>query len=263
MNENEFKPVVKQFFQGIGLDVCEIDPSGHSKQPDFKAIGKGDEYLIELKIKDDDPQWIEEQDAKLSKGELATVAKRVVPRNKLFGIIKKGVKQMTEFDKRRECFRVLWLHSAGSNPSLHWELFFTTLYGSVTLVSLKKQGAITCYYFHESAFFTWRKHLDGAILSIMAPKGYTLQLCVNSLSPRVSEFRKSELVHALSAEICDPDKLADLYSTVMIADCDLDRRNSGQVVRFLQNKYMLDHLQVIPMAYFGATAAIPDSPRRI
>ena len=35
--------------------------------------------------------------------------------------------------------------------------------------------------------------------------------------------------------------------SVMIADCDIDRKKSEDVIRYLQGKYGLDHLQTIPM----------------
>lgn len=104
-------------------------------------------------------------------------------------------------------------------------------------------GVITCYYFHESAFYSYRNSLDGAILT----DGETAQLCINSLSARVEKFRESELVIGLSNGLCDPQNLEGLSDHVLIADCDIDRKMSDQVLSYLQRKYNLDHLQAIPM----------------
>ena len=75
----------------------------------------------------------------------------------------------------------------------------------------------------------------------------TAQLCINTLSPRVEDFRQSDLVTSMANGLCDPDKLDGLDNDVMIADCDIDRKESSKIVQYLQEKYGLDHLQTIPM----------------
>jgi hypothetical protein len=112
---------------------------------------------------------------------------------------------------------------------------------------------ITCYYFYDSAFFSWRDYLDGAILTYLN----NTQLCINTFSPRVEEFRKSELTLGISKRLCDPEKLEQQIEGIMTADYGFDRKNSEERSRYLQNKYGLDHLQTIPMQQITRTIAVP------
>jgi len=137
----------------------------------------------------------------------------------------------------------------GQDPYLHNERFHSTLFGSENLFSLRLPHIIRCYYFHESAFFSWRSYLDGAILTYQN----TVQLCINSLSARAERFRKSEIVLSMSKGLCDPQKLEESYDHVMIADCDIDRKSPDKVLNYLQEKYGLDHLQTIPMKQHTGT----------
>ncbi len=154
---------------------------------------------------------------------------------------------MLSHDPKGESFRVIWLHSAGKDPQLHYERFKATLFGTETLVSLGLRGIITCFYFNESAFYSWRESLDGAMLTYLNNGELAAQLCINTHSPRVQQFRESELVLSMSKGLCDPDTLNGLDNNVMIADCSIDRGDPRAVLAYLQGKYGLDHLQDIPM----------------
>jgi len=253
MREHQFKPFVKRFLKQFGFDVHDIPIKNDPETPDFEVIGKNDKYTIELKIKEDDPTEIEEDSQAQSRGELVTKSIPIGPRNRLSGIIRKGVNQMVEHDPKGDTFRVIWLHSSGRDPDLHNRRFHSTLYGIENLFSLRLSNLITCYYFHESAFYSWRAYLDGAILTY----GTQAQICINTLSPRVEQFRKSELVTCMSEGLCDPDKLAEQDDEVMVADCDVDRSDSDAVIRYLQKKYALDHLQPIPMQQHSAMISLP------
>lgn len=251
MKEEEFKPIVKNFLQSLGFDVFEIKNKQGILTPDFEAIGRDDKYTIELKIKGDDQEEVSKKSSALIRGESITKSIPLCPRNTLGGIIKEGVKQLIEHDPKGESFRILWLHCA--YPSLHNELFRSTLFGSQMLISLRRSHTITCYYFHESIFYSWRDYLDGAIITHYT-KG---QLCINSLSPRVEQFRKSELVIGMSNGLCDP-KLEEVSDSVMIADCSIDRKRPGRILTYLQGKYGLDHFRVLPMERHSITVPIDD-----
>jgi hypothetical protein len=226
----------------LGFKVINIPSGKHDLTPDFEVIGNRCKYTIELKIKNDDLNEILREREALSRGEIAERSIPVGPRNRLAGIIKKGVRQMSDYDPAGDSFRVIWLHSAGQDPCLHYKRFHSTLFGTENLVSLSLPHIITCYYFHESAFFRWRDSLDGALLTYEN----TAQLCINSLSNRAEQFRQSELVVNLSEGLCDP-KLEESNDHVMIVDCDIDRNESEKVLSYLRVKYHLNHLQTIPM----------------
>lgn len=252
MKKESFKPIAKKILEDLGFKVVEIEPNV-VLTPDFEAIGKNDKFTIELKSKGDDPEEISRDLKALSQGEVVTKSIPMGPRNTMGGIIRAGVQQMVEYDPRGESFRIIWLHSAGQDPCLHYERFHSTLFGIETLFSLRLPQTVTCYYFHESAFFSWRDYLDGAILTFKDKA----QLCINSLSPRVEQFRKSELVVSMSNGICDPRQLEESNDDVMIADCDIDRRRPDEVVSYLKEKYGLDHLRNITMQQYTCMVSLP------
>ncbi len=243
MNESEFRPIAKKLLNQLGFEVFDIDEKGDGQSPDFDVIGKNSRYTIELKIKGDDPVEIEKDETALKRGELVSKSIPIGPRNRLAGIIRKGVGQIFDHDPKKETHHVIWIHSAGEDPELHNRRFHSTLFGTEKLFSLRRDNVITCYYFHNSAFFSWRDFLDGAILTYLN----NAQLCINTLSPSAEIFRRSELTLSMSNGLCDPEKLERQLDDVMIADCDIDRRNSEDILRYLQDKYKLDHLQTIPM----------------
>ena len=252
MNESEFKPIAKKLLNERGFDVADIDTKDGSQSPDFDGIGKNSRYTIELKIKGDDPVEIEKDEDALKRGELVSKSIPIGPRNRLAGIIRKGVEQIVDHDPKNETYHVVWVHSAGEDPELHNRRFFSTLFGTEKLFSLRKNNIITCYYFHHSAFFSWRDFLDGVILTYLS----NAQLCINSLSPRAGEFRKSELTKSMSKGLCDPESLERQGGDVMVADSEIDRKYSGEILEYLQKKYSLDHLQTIPMHQLTGMMAV-------
>lgn len=243
MNEDKFKPIVRAILRQRGFIVRDLQPRDNTLTPDFEVAGKSSKYTVELKIKDDNPQEVVKEAEALSRGELVGKSIPIGPRNRLGGVIRTGVKQMLAHDPKGDSFRVIWLHSAGEDPELHNQRFRATLFGTEKLVSLRLPNVITCFYFHESAFYSWRDYLDGAMLTYRD----TAQLCINTLSPRVEDFRKCELVQSMSRGLCDPDRLHGLDNHVMIADCPIDRKQPKKVLVYLREKYGLDHLQAIPM----------------
>lgn len=243
MTEDEFKPIVREIFKQLGLQAYDLKRRENQLTPDFKVSGKNDRYTVELKIKGDDPKEIAEEIAALSRGGVVGKSVPIGPRNRLAGLIRFGVQQTLAHDPHGESFRVIWLHSVGEDPEFHFNRFRATLFGEEKLVSLKHPNVITCFYFHDSAFHSWRNCLDGAMLTYLN----TAQLCINTLSPRVERFRESELVQSMSKGLCDPDRLDGLKNDVMIADCTVDRKERREVLRYLQGKYRLEHLQDIPM----------------
>jgi hypothetical protein len=258
MKEKDFKPIAKEVFSRLGLKIKDLETSDTVQKPDFEVSGNTDKYTVELKIKDDNIEEIEEETQSLARGELVGKSIPVGPRNTLAGIIRKGVAQLLSHDPTGETYRVIWLHSAGQDSEVHNMRFHATLFGTESLFGLRLPNVVTCYYFHESAFYAWRKYLDGAILTYIdgAQAGINMQLCINTLSPRVNDFRQSELVERLSNGLCDVDTLHGIDNGVLIADCPCDRKDSTQILVYLKTKYKLDHLQDIPMRKYSGKILI-------
>ena len=254
MKESQFKPIVKKVLEKYGLKVHNIEEKEGQQTPDFYVVGKGNEYIIELKIKGDDPIEIESDEEALKRGQLVSKRIPIGPRNRLAAIIGKGVQQMADYDPMGQTFHVIWLHSSGNEPELLDRRFRSTLYGTAKLFSLRINNVISCYYFHESAFYSWRDHLDGAILTYMDK----IQLCLNTQSPRANEFRNSDLskITSKGKGLFDPVKLEEQYTDVMLADCDIDRKKIDEVMGYLQGKYCIDHLQIMPMHQLTGMIAV-------
>lgn len=257
MRKEEFKPIAKWLLEHYGFEVIEIEENQGILTPDFEVIGKSDNYTIELKEKGDDPDEISKDSDALFRGEFVTKSIPIGPRNTLGGIIREVVKQLIEHDPTVKSFRIIWLHSAGRDPYLHNMRLHSTLFGAEDLFSLHRPHTIKCYFFYESAFFSWRNYLDGAILTYTITDQIYAQLCINSLSPRVEQFRKSEIVASMSNGLCDPEKLAESNDNVMIADCDIDRSRPDLVKLYLQDRYGLDHLQTIPFKQITCSFTLP------
>ena len=131
--------------------------------------------------------------------------------------------------------------------------FRGSLYGLVDVLDMENKNTRTCYYFGFSEFFRYRDVLDGAILTA----GYNLlQLCINNLSPRANEFRKSPLVEVFSEGVLDPTQL-EKQNKAYIADCDVDRCDKAQVLAYLQSKYQKGWLIDINLAKHTASIAVP------
>ena len=252
MNESEFKPLAKIFLNQFGFKVHDIEAKDGVQSPDFDVIGKDSRYTIEIKMKEDDPNEIEKDEEALMKGELVSKSIPIGPRNRLAGIIRKGVQQIVDHDRKNETYHIVWVHSAGDDPELHNRRFRSTIFGTEKLFSIRKSNIVTCYYFHNSAFFSWRDYLDGVILTYLN----NTQLCINSLSPRANEFRKSELTISMAKGLCDPEKLEQQSTDIMVADCDIDRKHSDLILKYLTVKYGLDHLQTIPMHQLTGMIAV-------
>jgi len=259
MKEEEFKPIAKEYLKSLGFDVFDIENKQGVLTPDFAVIGKNDKYTIELKEKGDDPEEILRDNETLLRGEFLTKNIPIGIRNTLKGIIDDGVQQIKQYDPKGESFRIIWLHSAGRDPYLHYMRFHSTLFGIEHFISIHPTpSGIKCYYFHESAFFSWRNYLDGAIRSY----DNKAQLCINSLSPRVEQFRKSEIVFRMGKGLCDPQKEELSDHNVMIADCEIDRKRSKEVIKYLQTKYSLDHLRAIPLKQSTITTLVDDGDKQ-
>lgn len=256
MREFEFKRIAKDVLNKLCIEVIDI-PRKNARTPDFEAHDKNSKYVIELKIKSDDSEERKKEAESLAQGEIVSSSIPIGPRNRLYGIVKEGVQQMMEHDPEHNAFHVIWLHSTGRDADLFNMRFRATLFGMQNLVSTERPNVITCYYFHESIFYSCRDELDGAILSCFDESGLKIQLCINTLSPNIQIFRESDLYKNLSKGLCDPDLLHE----AIVADCDLDRKKIDEMMDYLRKKYKLNHLQTINMQRHSAMVALPDERR--
>lgn len=241
MTHSAFLPIAQHELQKLGFEVEEIPTraSSQKKTPDLNVIGKSSCYLVELKVKGDDPTEIEEDQKKLESGKIVMKATPTGPRSRMDNIICEGSDQMDDEDPTHAKFHVLWLHSWGFDAELLYKRFFATLFGSIQMTwpPYAPNTSPICYYFYDGSFLRLRDTLDAAILSFNG----NLQLCVNTLSPRLGNFRKSELHQALRECVCDPDT-EEKNHRGLIMDALIDRHDQNAVLEYLKKKYGLKQL---------------------
>ena len=251
-------PIARRELQKLGFIVEEIPTrsSSQRKTPDFNVIGKSSGYLVELKVKGDDPTEIEKDRMELESGKIVMKATPTGPRNKLSAMICDGSDQMDDEDPAHVKFHVLWLHSWGRDAELLLGRFRATLFGCVQVIYPPNISPM-CYYFYDSSFFRLRDTLDAAIVSFDG----NLQICVNSLSSRVGDFRNSELYQALLECVCDPD-IDEKNKKSLIVDSEIDRNDEDAVLDSLKKKYGLSQLIDLDFTKHSARIAAPRIEKR-
>lgn len=257
MKDNYSKDVVIEILKEIGIEAERIPSQFDLRTPDIKAWHEKEQYIVELKIKSDNPVEIERERESLRQGEIVSTKTPTGPRNRLYAIISDGVSQMSDYDPNHNFFHVVWLHSSGRDNSLLNMRFHSTLFGTQDLISTQRTNLMTCYYFKESAFYSHSTELDGAILTHQNK----LQLCVNTLSSNYLSFKQSHLYQTLPKGLCDPEALEE-KEDAMIADCNFDRKEENKILNYLKEKYHLNHLMAINMKQYSAIVALPDEKRK-
>ena len=227
----------------LGFEVLSLQESKGVKTPDLLARSQGERFLFEIKSKHDDEEGLARQRARSAAGEIAEWSHPWSPRNTISGVIREGVEQLSAFPIGDYDYSLLWLHAQGRDPESQFQQFAHTLFGLTQVFSLTDSNFnYECYYFHESAFFSLRGKVDGAIISTPTKA----QLCLNTYSPRADGMRRSSLARALGSGLRDPEAL-DAEGKAILADCDVDRHDAAAVISYLQQKYntqLLQHMHV-------------------
>ncbi len=163
-SEDEMKDTLREFFQKNGFAVEDI-PESNGKRADFLICDHSTKALLELKIKGEDEMELSERNGILDSGEVYIRSESSLRRNRLSGLIKKGVSQLMETPLEND-FRILWLHGAERYGEHHETRMVATLYGRRFLVHTeKKRKDKWCYYFDNSEFYRYREQLTAAVLT--------------------------------------------------------------------------------------------------
>ncbi|MEW6681617.1 MAG: hypothetical protein AB1451_01645 [Nitrospirota bacterium] len=257
MDDREVKEFAKEALRHFGLQVEDIPPQPGRKTPDLLGrFAEGETFLFEVKAKRDDPDQVEEEERALDQGEAYSRSIPTGSRNTLSGIISDGVEQLVSYLEVGDAFRLLWLQCEGREAADHRRRFQSTLFGIQEIIDMDDatHDSRYCYYFGNSEFFRHRETLDGAIIFA----NDEIQLCVNTLSPRVEGFRRSKLVQVLAAGLCDPDAL-EARGEGYIVDGDIDRRDKNLVIGHLAAKYNRPRLIFIDMKHHTVKMRVPRS----
>jgi hypothetical protein len=92
MTHSDFLPVARHELQKLGFAVEEIPTqvSRQQKTPDFNVIGKSSRYLVELKVKGDDPAEVEQNRRELEAGKIVMKSTPTGPKSRMENIICDG-----------------------------------------------------------------------------------------------------------------------------------------------------------------------------
>lgn len=238
-----------KIFSVFAEKIAESD----TKTPDF-LVQQEERILIELKEKVDQAELYELKEAKFASGEVYEYSSSMEYSNRISGIIRSGIEQLdAQRIKTKSDFCLLFMVANGVAPRNQIEKIISTLYGRKSVIDFKSNSnqAVHCYYAYYSEFFKHRNILDGVIL---VADGVTY-LLINNLSPRYNAFKASHFYSKFDAKvmILDPIDL-EMRGEIMIADCDIPRKNTKLVKEYIFSKYgieeglMLDFPQYILQA---------------
>lgn len=234
-SENEFKEKLRTFFSRRGYAVHEIPRADKDERADFLLKDETVRVLLELKIKEEDPEESRKRNEALDSGKVYEYSDPSTRRNRLSALVKKGVSQLLNTPESAD-FHLLWLHGAGRYAEHHAKRFTTTLYGSRLVVPKNKPFDVRwCYYFENSDFFRYREILAGAIVS----SSKNCQLCINDLYSHAASFRNSSFRRIFKQGYCDPIEL-EQNNQAYIVNSNIDRCDKSAVLTYLGNKYACD-----------------------
>jgi len=111
--DRPLKDTIVAFLTNAHLSVEEITVS-RTKTPDLR-INKGlpDETPLEIKSKEDDPEFMARLNSDLESGKLVRYNKSTNYWNRFDGIITDGIEQLKQIDPARVGLRTLWIHCSG------------------------------------------------------------------------------------------------------------------------------------------------------
>lgn len=231
----------------LGLEAHKLPEAQDEKMPDILALdSKKLRYLLEVKEKL--PSAHEEQQRRnaLNRGGVYSHSQPLARLNRLSGIVSEAVEQLASPAAPAADLRLMCFVASGRDPRIQMEQLFHTVYGAWELLDLERGESRVCLYYTFSEFYRHANTLDG-ILGL-DPNGATLW--INALSPRPGLLAQSHLATSMGEGVHDP-VVREQAGLVYVADTDLDRRDRGPVLLYVQRKYdrKLKLTELCPVAY--------------
>jgi hypothetical protein len=212
--------------------------------------------LVEEKTKEDDPNYLIKRAEQLERGEVHAATLPLTRDETLSGLIRDASRQLRSSSDKSHDFRLMWFTATGIHAEGKYEQFMATLYGRTNILEMNGAHYRRCYYFRNSDFFRRAEVIDGAIVAHTDGVSITAKLCLNSLSPRFEDLRRSTVLAPLGAAVEDPVAL-EAAGTAFILDCALDRGIEGPLLAYLQQKYATAPLMRLDLGYTNASILVP------
>ena len=194
------KEIAIQCLESLGCDVTDI-PETNDKRADLLATCNGAKYFIEVKQRLEDPDVRESHLEQMITGKVVNTTESHSYSNRIDGILRHGLKQITETPKGDNAFNLIWFYADGIDADLKVRRARNTFYGLVPLIPLEEgnQETINCFYFDFSTSYRMP-----SVQGMVTVDGKGLQLCINEFADRIDFFRQSYLVQRLDNAVIDP-----------------------------------------------------------
>ena len=236
---------------------AEEVPTSNKEESDWLATLGGFRLLIEEKTKLEDPARTAARSEALKANEVFGGTTPLSRNNRLSGIIRKASGQLTSTGTTLDHdARVVWLTAVGFDAETKYYQAFSTLYGTTKVFELGKSSMRDCYFFHQSDFFRFRSHLDGAVIAFLSGETVTMKLCLNPYGERWQALRDSPFASKFPTGLVDP-VAQETSGQALMVDTDIDRKDTNAVLAFLQDKYKVERLMNMDMNIATAVVAVP------
>lgn len=242
-------------YWGISVEDIPTSDRAQKQEADFIATFGTTRVLIEEKTKEDNAENKTARAQQLESGEIYAKTIPLVRNETLSGIIRDAAKQLCSSSDKPHDFRLIWFTATGPYAEAKYEQFMATLYGRTNIFEMNSEGYRRCYFFRNSDFHRRASVVDGAIVAYTHGNSISAKLCLNPLSLRFSELRKSPIIEPFGTAIEDPIEL-ESDGTAFILDTDLNRKNEGPLLAYLQEKYSTRPLMKIDLGYTGASILV-------
>ena len=221
------------FLQKIGLAVERV-ATAETKKCDLRAADAQHSYLLEVKTRRGSIVGVDNP-------ELERIYTRSSPAGRDPGETQRKLHeaagQVRSTRSSPTEIGILWvtIPDEGYRDPMQATRVIDTFFGVERIGPLIDGHFKPCFYFGESVCFTDR---DVAGMVVDAHRAFCL--CINTLHPRVAEFRKTELYRAFEGvrPIVDPVRY-ESDGRGFVADCTIPRRDTGGVLEYVKQKYDL------------------------
>lgn len=225
------------------------------KEADFLASFEGTRVLIEEKTKEDAAEYLSRRGENLASGEIHAHSIPLRRSETMSGVVRNASKQLLSSSDKDHDFRLIWFTATGIHAEGEYEQFMSTLYGRANIFEKDAAGYRRCYYFRHADFFRRAAVLDGAIVAHTDGQKISARLCLNALSPRYEALKDSPVVRPFGTAVEDPLEL-ESEGAAFVLDCDLDRKNEGPLLTYLQKKYSTGPLMKFDLGYLHASVLV-------
>jgi hypothetical protein len=221
---------LQDFLTAHGFTVERLEAQQDARTCDFKVTAGGIHYLIEAKRRDDSVEYLES----MRKTQSYSGSKKLDFSTSMETIVRNAVAQF----KQTPCsahYKIVWLKLACELSDIALKEVKISLYG-IRLLEFKKGNRtfrMDCFYFTESLFFKF-KELDAVVLDTDGG----LIFFMNDHSNNPYHLLASPLLrlHKMQDGLYFPTQM-DEEGRCIFADCDIPRKKTQDLFRFLEKKY--------------------------